>query len=138
MKQKPLEILLDKLFLLYFLCIFGVAFLHSIPCLCIFKCSMPCTGVNINKTILTLVFSLKRSTQQLGLKRKRFFSKIFVIFVRKLFSRKAKINFHEIFAKIRKRKFSFQPNPRQHPESWKTYCFAKYCTVYCSDILWIT
>jgi hypothetical protein len=37
--------------------------------------------------------------------------KIFVIFVtfRKFFSRKAKINFHEIFAKIRKRKFSFQP-----------------------------
>ncbi len=39
------------------------------------------------------------------------FAKIFVIlviFVRK-FSRKAKINFREIFAKIRKRKFSFQP-----------------------------
>jgi hypothetical protein len=39
------------------------------------------------------------------------FREIFVIFVtiRKLFSRKAKMNFREIFAKIRKRKFLFQP-----------------------------
>jgi hypothetical protein len=41
----------------------------------------------------------------------RCFAKIFIIFVsfRELISRKAKINFRKIFAKIRKRKFSFQP-----------------------------
>jgi hypothetical protein len=39
------------------------------------------------------------------------FAKIFVIFVTfcKLFSRNAKINYRKIFAKIRTRKFSFQP-----------------------------
>jgi hypothetical protein len=36
------------------------------------------------------------------------FAKIFVYF-RMIFSRKTKINVREIFAKIRKRKFSFQP-----------------------------
>jgi hypothetical protein len=41
----------------------------------------------------------------------KIFASIFVIFVyfRMIFSRKEKINFHEIFAKIRKWKFSFQP-----------------------------
>jgi hypothetical protein len=49
------------------------------------------------------------------------FAKTFVIFVtfRKLFSRKAKTNFREIFAKIRKQKFSFQPYA-QH-ESFSTH-----------------
>jgi hypothetical protein len=42
----------------------------------------------------------------------KIFAKVFANFFatfRKLFSRKAKKNFLEIFAKIRKRKFSFQP-----------------------------
>jgi hypothetical protein len=38
----------------------------------------------------------------------KIFASIFVYFLM-IFSRKAKINFREICAKIRKRKFSFQP-----------------------------